>query len=36
MAGKPNGAHLVGSVPLPNAEAVFRVARSTWVIGFGG
>lgn len=26
MSGKPNGAHLVGSVPLPNAEAVFRAS----------
>jgi hypothetical protein len=26
MAGRPNGAHLVGSVPLPNAEAVFRAS----------
>jgi hypothetical protein len=24
MADKPNGAHLVGSVPLPDAESVFR------------
>ena len=27
MSGKPNGAHLVGSVPLPDAEAVFRACR---------
>ena len=25
MTGKPKGAHLVGSVPLPDAESVFRV-----------
>ena len=24
MTGKPKGAHLVGSVPLPDAESVFH------------
>ncbi|HTN79269.1 MAG TPA: hypothetical protein VMK16_06330, partial [Acidimicrobiales bacterium] len=28
MADKPNGAHLVGSVPLPDAESVFRASAA--------